>query len=177
MRGRCLFASTSKAGIGGWWCPAAVFKADEVRWFSLQFSKSDLPSWLRADSSTGLQAFIASFEALAQLVLLLLRDREACLDHRQPMVVRFKQLCDNQSICSATGKMLTNKAPLCFILQALGYWCSSRAVHLHVSHLAGERNGWADSLSRQSVPDGLLASMRRSLDIRDILCQPWARLQ
>ena len=80
VEGMCAadaFASTSKAGIGGWWCPGAVFKADEVRWFSLQFSKSDLPSWLRADSSTGLQAFIASFEALAQLVLLLLRDREA----------------------------------------------------------------------------------------------------
>ena len=64
------FASTSKAGIGGWWCPGVVFKANEVRWFSLQLSKSDLPSWLRADSSTGLQAFIASFEAFAKLVLL-----------------------------------------------------------------------------------------------------------
>ena len=102
------FADGSSCGVGGWRCPSQVVPSpDTVFWFSIQFRTVDLPAWLRSEN---LQAFIASFEALAQLLLLPGRLRH--LAHPGNATVVLLQLCDNDGVAALTRKQLTMKAPL-----------------------------------------------------------------
>ena len=68
-----------------------------------------------------MQNCIVALEALAPLVLLFVRLRDD------------SQLCDNQAVCSATLKMLSQKEPLSFVLQALGCFACKHGVGLHAS--------------------------------------------
>ena len=85
-------------------------------------------------------------------------------------LVQFAQLCDNQAVSACSVKMLSMKEPLCFVLQALGYWACRCSFQLQVSHIAGERNGVTDELS---IPDYLRASNRQSPDVAELLRAPW----
>lgn len=69
--------------------------------------------------------------------------------------------------------MLSLKQPRDFVLQVLGFFCYRFGVALHTTHVAGERNVWADELSRGKVPSGFVAGNQRSLDLLDLLEQPW----
>ena len=104
-------------------------------------------------------------------MLLVLRCRIAPGESK--CVLRFAQLCDNQAVTFAALKMLSAKQPLCFVLQALGFYCCEYRVALSCSHIAGERNVWADCLSRDVVPAGFNVELRRSLNIQDLLSKPW----
>eukprot|EP00435_Cladocopium_sp_Y103_P046226 s1410_g13.t1 len=164
------YATSRAAGIGGWWLPAgAAMGPESVLWFSMQLRAEDLPKWCAAPS---LQTIIASLEALAQLVLLELRAREAdfvagtCL-------VQLGQLCDNEGTTAACIKWLTQKEPLCYILQVLGFVCAKRGVCLELTHVAGVRNVWADELSRGNIPAGFAACNRRHVDLLSLLQEPW----
>ena len=166
------FATSTTAGIGGWWIDAGMSPcAANVHWFSFQLGREDLPAWFRSPESPSLQSCIVALEALAQLVLLVLRCRIAPGESKR--VLRFAQLCDNQAVTFATLKMLSTKQPLCFVLQALGFDCCEYRVALSCSHIAGERNEWADCLSRDVVPAGFNVELRRSLNIQDLLSKPW----
>lgn len=166
------FATSTTAGIGGWWVSAGLSpSAANVQWFSFQLSRKDLPAWFRCLESSSLQSCIVALEALAQLVLLVLRCRSAPGESK--CVLRFAQLCDNQAVTFATLKMLSTKQPLCYVLQALGFYCCEYRVALTCSHVAGVRNEWADCLSRDVVPAGFNIEFRRSLDIQDLLSKPW----
>ena len=94
-----------------------------------------------------LQKCIAALEGLAQVVLFVLGAKEEQLVPGQ-LVVAMAQLCDNQGIVAASAKMLSLKKPLDYILQALGFFPSKFGTALHISHVAGDRNVWADQLSR-----------------------------
>ena len=138
------FADASSCGVGGWWCPSQVVQSpDTAWWFSIQFRTEDLPAWLRSEN---LQAFIASFEALAQLLPLLGRLRH--LAHPGNAMVVLQQLCDNDGVAALTRKQLTMKAPLRHVLQAIGSYCCPYGISLSSQHCAGVCNEWADALSR-----------------------------
>ena len=66
-------------------------------------------------------------------------------------VLLMRQLCDNAAVAASTQKMLSLKAPLAFVLQAISYHAVAHGVQLTSAHCAGERNGWADDLSRGKV--------------------------
>ena len=140
---------------------------EQVKWFQFHLDASELPSWFR---SKCLQKCIAALEGLAQVVLLALRAAEAELVPGRLTLV-LAQLCDNQGTASASCKMLSLKQLLDAVLQALAFFCSKYGVGLHITHIAGERNIWADQLSRGVVPAGFVH--HGSLDIKMLLEEPW----
>ena len=165
------FATTSVAGVGGWWAPTAESaRQDQVFWFSISLGKWNLPEWLICEK---LQSYIASFEALGQLLLLLGRVRG--IKSPAHHVLLMRQLCDNAAVAASTQKMLSLKAPLAFVLQAISYHAVAHGVQLTSAHCAGERNGWADDLSREKV-SGFNPLLRVEFDLMEILAEPWASL-
>ena len=120
-----------------------------------------------------LQSYIASFEALGQLLLLLGRVRGIKSPAHQVLLVR--QFCDNAAVAASTQKMLSLKAPLAFVLQAISYHAVAHGVQLTSAHCAGERNGWAGDLSRGKV-SGFNPLLRVEFDLMRILAEPWASL-
>ena len=70
------FATEREAGIGGWWVPDGLESISaNAWWFCVQFTKAQLPRWFSSPGSSLIQSCIAAFQALAQLVLLLLHYR------------------------------------------------------------------------------------------------------
>ena len=59
-----------------------------------------------------------------------------------------RQRCDNMGVVGANDKALSMKRPLADVLQSTTIFCAQHRVQLHISHIAGERNDWADWLSR-----------------------------
>ena len=60
------------------------------------------------------------------------------------------------------------------MLQALGFHCCRLKICLTCSHVAGERNVWADALSTHDrVPAGFSAENQEVLDVLDVLQAPW----
>ena len=135
-----------------------------------------LPGWFKASNGPSLQKCIAALEALAQLVLLLLQVQQADVVAKH-VVLQFSQLCDNAGVTAASAKMLSQSEPLCWALQCLGYYCCKHSVSLSLSHIAGIRNTWADTLSRGDMPSGFLPQNRillvDDLSVAAILQQPW----
>ena len=65
---------------------------------------------------------------------------------------------------AATGrKQMAMSEPSCFVLQAAGYWCCKLGVALCPHHVAGERNVWADALTRDAL-HGFDPSLQLTLD-------------
>ena len=169
------FATAEKAGIGGWWVPKHLEHCPEnARWFQFTLETQNLPVWFRTKESGDLQKCIAALEGHAQVVLLVLRAQDAQIAPGSSTLV-FAHLCDNQGTTAASAKMLSLKQPMDFVLQALGYFCCRFGVALHMTDIAGERNIWADELSRGAVPRGFAACNQRSLDLTDLLQQLWRR--
>ena len=155
------FAEGDRARIGGWWIrPDVQLCPENINWFSYQIYRDDLPEWLRAED---LASVICALEALAQFVLCLLlieevepESRPACLGR---MILR--QQCDNQGVVGASAQGASMTQPLSSVLQATAKLCLEQGVSLHISHVPGERNSWADALSRG----------------REVLPHFWVRLQ
>ena len=167
------WAERDRAGIGGWWTSCAPSSKADVFWFSMQFSKADLPDWFKSESSVSLQSCIAALEALAQLVLMVLRWEQDGVVASQ-CSIQLRQLCDNQSVVAATAKMLSQKAPLCYVLQALGFWACKFGCVLETSHIDGVRNIWADELSRDKL-DGFAPSLQMHPNLVQLLDLPWSQ--
>ena len=125
--------------------------------FSISLGKWNLPEWLICEK---LQSYIASFEALGQLLLLLGRVRG--IKSPAHHVLHMRQLCDNAAV-----------APLAFVLQAISYHAVAHGVQLTSAHCAGERNGWAVDLSRGKA-SGFNPLLRVEFNLMEILAEPWA---
>ena len=97
----------------------APVDAAEIHWFSVQLTRKSLPSWFRADGNSSLQACVAALEALAQLILLVLRRRQAQFVYSLG-AVQFRQLCDTAGVTAASVKSMSQKELLSFVFQALG---------------------------------------------------------
>ena len=168
------FARGDSVGLGGWFLsPGDDCSLGRVKWFRLKLSRSDLPRWLRPAKGEPLQSFIASFEALAQLILLVLRCREFVRKRSDSFLVRLAQLCDNYGVVGASSRMLSMKEPLCWILQALEFWSVRFGVRLVCSEIAGVRNEWADALSRDGLA-GVTAEHERRVSLAELLDAPWS---
>ena len=96
-----------------------------------------------------MQSFIASFEALAQLILWVLRCQEFVCQRSDSFVVRLAQACDNFGAVGASSRRLSMKEPLCWILQAPGFLL----VHFADGLLGGCRRMYL--LGRCTCRDGL----------------------
>ncbi len=173
------FAEGEWAGIGGWMLPpGAELQPENIIWYAEEIHINDLPSWFRSCcGKEDLQAYISSFEAMGQLALLELRcheDEEA----QEAGAVGLRQRCDNQGVVAASAKALSMKKPLCYVLQAMGFAACEKGIQLRITHIAGNRNDWADALSRGREKDEafwrrLKQSNRRRIDIWQLLEEPW----
>ena len=167
------FATADAAGIGGWWVPpGAPLQASAVKWFSFALTRDSLPAWFRCPSTPDLQKTIWALEALAQLVLLVLRAPDVSAGVPPGYTLVLRQLCDNMGVVCSTAKQLSLKEPLCFVLQAVGFHSCRLGLVLSTSHVSGERSQWADSLSRGTL-ESFNPERRSSLDICMLLEEPW----
>ena len=136
------FADQHRMGIGGWLSTARCFV-----WFSEIFSDEDIrQQWPQLSGS--LQPYIGCFETLAQLALAqctwqLLRSRHA----------RFvlPSASDNTSAESGLNKLFSTAEPLGTFLRLAATWAHLHRVQFQVEHLAGEKNTWADAMSRGRI--------------------------
>jgi hypothetical protein len=170
------FAEGDTAGIGGWLLPqGANLKPENVIWFSEQIGKEDIPCWFsKGSEGSNLQSQISAFEAIGQLALLAVR----CQEEVPEGLVGLRQRCDNQGVVAASAKALSMKKPLCYVLQAMGLLAVEQGVRLCITHVAGNRNDWADALSRGPKKDenfwnDLRHTNRRRVDIWQLLERPW----
>ena len=142
------YAEGGCAGTGGWWLPAnCALTPENICWFSIELAPHLLPSWFLCQGSEDLQPYICALEAFAQLTLL------ACqMEHTAGKIsqgwLAVRQRCDNMGVVGANDKALSMKRPLADVLQSTTMFCARHRVQLHISHIAGERNDWADWLSR-----------------------------
>ena len=148
------FADANICGIGGWFLPpGAVLHPRNVFYFSFLINKDELPAWFVA-SGKPLQRYIAALEALAQLVLLSCQQQTLSLDGGLRWV-SLRQSCDNAGVVSASNKGMSMQQPLAGVLQAIALFAARHQLLLRMTHVAGTRNEWADTLSRGLVSNPL----------------------
>ncbi|CAE6949096.1 mfsd7-A, partial [Symbiodinium sp. CCMP2456] len=136
------FADKGRMGIGGW-----LSTAQHFIWYSEIFTAEQVRAeWPQLTGS--LQPYIGCFETLAQLALAqcswqLLRARH----------VRFvlPSASDNTSAESGLNKLFSTAEPLGTFLRLAATWAHLHRVQFEVEHLAGEKNTWADALSRGRI--------------------------
>ena len=58
---------------------------------------------------------------------------------------------DNTAAEAGINKLFTTTEPLSFFLKQVAAWSARHNVELAVTHLAGEKNQWADELSRNKL--------------------------
>ena len=125
------FATTSVAGVGGWWAPTAESaRQDQVFWFSISLGTWNLPEWLIGEK---LQSYIASFEALGQLLLLLGRVRG--IKSPAHHVLLMRQLCDNRGRIDAEDAIIEGTS--CFCVTGHQLSCSGTRCAAHLCTLRG----------------------------------------
>ena len=133
------FADADKMGIGGWLSTSTAFV-----WFSETFSAEEVRAqWPQLHGS--MQPYIGCFETLAQLGLAQCSWQELRSKH-----VRFvlPTASDNTSAESGLNKLFSTAEPLGTFLRLAATWAHLHRVQFEVEHLAGEKNVWADRLSR-----------------------------
>ena len=129
-------------GVGGWISTSTAFL-----WFSESWSMTELRRrWPQLTKSA--QPYIACFETLAQLALAMLARRR---QHSRHFNFVLPTASDNTAAEAGINKLFTTAEPLCIFLKLVASWSARRNVHLAVSHLAGEKNVWADELSRSKL--------------------------
>ena len=133
-------AAGESFGIGGF---VRLPNGEEV-WFSEFFNVADL-AFTKVAFSPLAQRDITCYEALGQMALLL------CLARHCPgsrLSVRMSTWCDNTGAESASDKLYSSRAPLCFVVQRLALLSIRTGILLDVSHIPGVCNDDADFLSR-----------------------------
>eukprot|EP00435_Cladocopium_sp_Y103_P069545 s709_g33.t1 len=166
------FAEGPNWGIGGWFlCPSDKLAAGNIWWFSVQLKAGDLPPWFKS-SSGDLQGCIAALEALAQLVLLACQQQHFAI-HSASQWVSLRQWCDNMGVVASSHKGLSLKQPLARVLQSIALFASEHHLTPHLRHVAGERNVWADRLSRGLQLPGLDAGKQLRPDWLGLLNLGW----
>ncbi len=173
------WAADDTAGIGGWWCPDnGTADPRSMRYFYMELSPSMFPEWMGMRPTA--EKDISFYEALAQLVLFVKRADDAEVKGPARAVteaVKVRHLCDNMSAVGATNKLFSSAVPMCWCMQALSHHAAKRNARLHLCHIAGERNKWADMLSRfrqyGAFVDALPAANKVEVDVAELLCQLW----
>ena len=144
---RCMAAADAVAegdavGIGGW-----ISASSDFFWFSESWTMTEIRShWPQLTKSA--QPYIACFETLAQLALAMIAHRRL---HSRHFNFVLPTASDNTAAEAGINKLFTTTEPLCIFLKLVASWSARRNVRLAVSHLAGEKNVWADELSRSKL--------------------------
>ena len=94
-------------------------------WFSISLGKWNLPEWLICEK---LQSYIASFEALGQLLLLLGRVRG--IKSPAHHVLLMRQLCDHRGRIDAEDAIIEGTSCFCVTGHQLSYSGTRCAAHL-----------------------------------------------
>lgn len=125
-------ATGSFASLGGWWADCSEWDQvcwDDVWWFRLELGPDDISRWFQLAGDWGLD--IAFFEALAQLILLVLRCHECPGNGGSRWHGgQLSQACDNETVVGAHKKRLSTADPLCFMVQALEFWKKQHDVEV-----------------------------------------------
>ena len=129
-------------GIGGW-----IITSTQIVWFSEQFSLAELKRYMPKLTKDA-QKYICAFEILAQLALVMAAARHLRLQH---LSVTLPSASDNTAAEAGANKLLTTRWPASEFLAMLGDFAFQQHIHLAVSHTPGQRNEWADDLSRNRV--------------------------
>ena len=136
------FADTARIGIGGW-----LSTATEFIWFSEIFTADQVRAqWPQLHGS--MQPYIGCFETLAQLALA--QCTWHCLRSRHVKFV-LPSATDNTSAESGLNKLFSTAEPLGLFLRLAATWAHLHRVQFELEHLAGEKNVWADKLSRDNI--------------------------
>ena len=143
----CMAAADAMAegetvGVGGWISTAAQFL-----WFSETWPMTEVRKYWPALNKHA-QAYIACFETLAQLALAMLAFRRLQSKHFKFVL---PSASDNTSAEAGINKLFTTTEPLSQFLKQVAAWSARHNVELAVTHLAGEKNQWADELSRSKL--------------------------
>ncbi|CAE7459247.1 unnamed protein product [Symbiodinium sp. KB8] len=136
------FADKHRMGIGGW-----LTTSRRYFWYSEIFTAEQVrQQWPQLSGS--LQPYIGCFEALAQLAL-----AQCVWQALRSKHVRFvlPSASDNTSAESGLNKLFSTAEPLGTFLRLAATWAHLHRVQFQVEHLAGEKNVWADKLSRGST--------------------------
>ena len=135
-------AEGSTVGIGGWVIPPTA-----VAWFAETWDLTEIRlAW--PFLTKGAQAYIASFETLAQFALLQCTHRITGHGHLQVLVPTGT---DNTATEAGLNKLFTTKWPLSHFLQLIAAWSHAQGIALQPSHIPGKKNTWADDLSRDKL--------------------------
>ena len=106
------------------------------------------------------QAYIACFETLAQLALAMTAVARMRTKHFR---FTLPAASDNTSAESGINRLFTTTEPLSHFLQIVAAWSAHANVRLALTHLAGEKNVWADELLVATAPqDSSIESMNGS---------------
>ncbi|CAE7562105.1 unnamed protein product [Symbiodinium sp. KB8] len=136
------FADKHRVGIGGW-----LTTSKRYFWYSEIFTAEQVrQQWPQLSGS--LQPYIGCFEALAQLAL-----AQCVWQALRSKHVRFvlPSASDNTSAESGLNKLFSTAEPLGTFLRLAATWAHLHRVQFQVEHRAGEKNTWADKLSRGSI--------------------------
>ena len=132
-------AQGNLVGIGGW-----IVTSNTVAWFSEQYNMSEIRSLWPALQDTA-QRYIACFETLAQLALAMLA-HSTCSARLWSFTLPAAS--DNAPTEAGLDKLWSTAEPLGTFLKLAAAWAAKHHVDFQVTHLAGEKNTWADALSR-----------------------------
>ena len=144
---RCVAAADARAdgdivGIGGW-----ISASSDFCWFAQQWSMAEVRRHY-PKLTKGAQAYIACFETLAQLALAMMAKHRLTAKHWK---FCLPSASDNTSAEAGANRLFTTTQPLCDFLQDVAAWSACNHVHLQVTRVAGEKNTWADELSRNKL--------------------------
>ena len=112
-----------------------VFTADQVR-----------EQWPQLHGS--MQPYIGCFETLAQLALA--QCTWHCIRSKHVKFV-LPSATDNTSAESGLNKLFSTAEPLGLFPRLAATWAHLHRVQFELEHLAGEKNVWADKLSRDNT--------------------------
>ena len=139
-------------------------------WFSEQWTVDDF-AFTRLDLRADAQRHICCYEVLGQIALV------HCLSAVTPggrLFVRVPSWCDNARAESVNDKLFTSDWPLAAFVQRLAVYSVETGVELDVSHISGEKNTLADSLScwasglLEDLPCSCQSSFRIPIDLQSL---------
>ncbi len=139
--GADAFADSLQFGLGAWiQSPAGAL------WCSIQASRHDIADWLTKDS---MQAYILSFEMLAQLlVILLFRHQESIF---RGCDIEVATRLDNQAAEAILHQGFTQLPVPAKMTRAVQILCSQTRIRFSPFRASSEENHRADDLSRGRV--------------------------
>ena len=132
------FADETEMGIGGW-----VSIGSSTFWFSHKWTNVDLETFLPVSKS--LQRYITSWEALAQLCIILMVHSKCTY---RPGIINIQSGSDNTGAEANINHGFSTTEVLADIIKLVSIKQIQFNMMLNVHHVPGEKNTKADDLSR-----------------------------